>query len=94
MRVFFGLAILFSCSTVCAWVGYYPGWMPNYYGGMGYGSFNNGMNSMSVIQTPSFNYNTTIVQSPPIIINQSGDLIKIPDRMQEFDKDQSYQSGR
>jgi hypothetical protein len=41
---------------------------------MGYGG-GYGMYGLSMIQTPSFNYTTTIVQSPPIIINQNGESL-------------------
>jgi hypothetical protein len=57
--------------------GWYPGWgsgpVFGYGLGAGYG--------MGVIQTPSFSYTTTIVQSPPIIVNQNReDIPPRPDR--------------
>lgn len=79
-RIFFVIALLFTTSS-WAWgpgwgSGWGPGWGPGYYpgwGGMGYGYYGGGygMLGMGVIQTPSFNYTTTIVQSPPIIVNQT-----------------------
>ena len=55
--------------------GWYPGPWPGMYGGMGYYGGGYGMYGMGVIQTPSFNYTTTIVQSPPIIVNQNGETL-------------------
>ena len=78
----FFLAMFFATA---AW-SWGPGWGPGYYpswGGLGYGYYGGGygMYGMGVIQTPSFNYTTTIVQSPPIIVNQNGEsLPHYPDR--------------
>ena len=76
MKTLMFFLAMFFATAAWSWgpgwgPGYYPGWggMNGYYGG-GYG-----MNAMGVIQTPSFNYTTTIVQSPPIIVNQSGETI-------------------
>jgi len=55
------LICLFVTTSVNAWWG--PGYGPGFYGGYGYGY-------MPFIPAPSFNYNTTIVQSPPVIIEQ------------------------
>jgi hypothetical protein len=82
MKKYFCFSLLLVSSGSYAWGGYYPGWWPGNYGQLGYGSYNYGMNSMSVIQTPSFNYNTTIIQSPPIIINQTGDVVAVPNNNQ------------
>ena len=73
------LAMGLMCSSAQAWgpgwgPGWNPGWWPGMYGGMGYGG-GYSMNGMAMIQTPSFNYTTTIVQSPPIIINQQGETL-------------------
>jgi hypothetical protein len=74
---------LFTASSM-AWgpgwgPGGYPGWgpgmWPGMYGGWNYGGGGYGMVGMGVIQTPSFNYTTTIVQSPPIIVNQQGETL-------------------
>lgn len=46
------------------------------YGYGGYGGY--GMMGMGVIQTPSFNYTTTIVQSPPIIVNNPVETVYPP----------------
>jgi hypothetical protein len=71
--------LIMSSQTAFSWGGvYYPGWWPGYPPGMGYVMPYAGTNTMSVIQTPSFTYNTTIIQSPPIIVNQSGDVVTIP----------------
>jgi hypothetical protein len=61
------------CGGPCG----YPGWGPY----MGYGLYGGGygMVGMGVIQTPSFNYTTTIVQSPPIIVNQQGQALSQPE---------------
>lgn len=69
MKNIIGIFILFASTSVFAWFPYGPG-----YGGFGYGyGYPYGMmGAMGYgwgIQAPSFNYNTVIQQSPPIIIN-------------------------
>ena len=71
--------------------GWNPGWWPGMYGGMGYGGGGYAMSGMAMIQTPSFNYTTTIIQSPPIIINQTGEVL-VPEP-REYRGD-TYQPGR
>ncbi len=87
MKTLTFLLAMFFATAAWAWgPGWGPGWGSGYYpgwGGMGYGYYGGGygMYGMGVIQTPSFNYTTTIVQSPPIIVNQTGEsLPRYPDR--------------
>ena len=85
------------CSTAAAWgpgwgPGWNPGWWPGMYGGMGYGG-GYSMNGMAMIQTPSFNYTTTIIQSPPIIINQTGEVLNSEPRHDQGEWQQDTYSG-
>ena len=71
MKTIIFLVSLFVSAPVSAWGPYGPGW--GY--GMGWGGYPYGaygaMGYGWGIQAPSFNYNTTIVQSPPIIVNNN-----------------------
>ena len=51
------------------------------------------MNGMAMIQTPSFNYTTTIIQSPPIIINQTGEVLNPEPRHDQGEWQQDTYGG-
>lgn len=78
MKTVIFVAALFLSTTANAWwgpgygpgFGYGPGWGYGGYGGYGmmpYGLMGYGY----AIPQPSFNYNTVIQQSPPVIINEA-----------------------
>ncbi len=78
-----GLALgLLLATNALAWG---PGWAPCGYGcggwpvtfgGYAYGGYN--LMGLGLIQTPSFNYTTTIIQSPPIVMSPSGTVLSSP----------------
>lgn len=69
---------LLVAGAANAWFPYGPGFYgPGFYGGFGYGY---GMGYMPFIPGPSFSYNTTIVQSPPVIIEQNQPQVIYRDR--------------
>lgn len=77
MKVVTFVVLFLSSSIASAWYGpggFYP-WVGGYGMGYGYGGFPPGaygaMGYGWGIQAPSFNYNTVIQQSPPIIINNN-----------------------
>ena len=73
------LVCLFVAGSANAWYG--PGFGPGFYGGFGYGyGMGYGMGYMPFIPGPSFTYNTTVVQSPPVIIEQRQPEIIYRDR--------------
>ena len=63
---------LLVAGSANAWLPYgpYGPYGPGFYGGFGYG-YGMGYGYMyPPLQVPSFNYQTTIVQQPPVIIEQ------------------------
>lgn len=79
MRTMTLLALMFISPGGSAWgpgwgSGCYPGCWPGLYGGMSLGGGAYAMSGIAMLQPPSFNYTTTIVQSPPIVIYQNGEM--------------------
>jgi len=74
-KLLFVLLFLTSTSAFSWYGGYGPGFGYGGYGGYGYGGYPPGaygaMGYGWGIQAPSFNYNTVIQQSPPIIVNNA-----------------------
>lgn len=78
-KIIFSILLL-SSFPVLSWYPYGPGFIPyGGYGGWGgypYGAYG-AMGYAWPIQAPSFNYNTVIQQSPPVIINNNDQQPKV-----------------
>lgn len=78
-KFIFVISFVFT-SPSFAWGPYGP-YGPGFYGGVGYGwggyppGAYGAMGYGWGIQAPSFNYNTIIQQSPPVIVNQQPQVI-------------------
>lgn len=91
--LFFLVTLLFSSSAFSWGYGYGAGpaiYGPGFAGAYGpygyaypYGPY--GMGGYGMIQAPSFNYNTVIQQSPPIIVNQQQPQVVYRDRYKPCD---------
>lgn len=88
MKTIILAAILFS-SAASAWGPYGP-YGPGFGGyGMGWGGYGMGYGYIPFIPGPSFNYNTVIQQSPPIVINNNDPNYAQPP--QQYNQSNCYQ---